>query len=78
MIPTYLQKFLNSSLTLQQKITTVALFMDPKDYPAKKIDPSHIPLGYEIRELLISNKITYHGFDSDGIIKLKKTTKGWF
>lgn len=57
-------------MTLQQKITAVALFMEPKDYPAKKVDPTHIKLGNEIRDLIISDKISYHGFDSDGIIKI--------
>lgn len=70
MIPTYLHKYLNSSLTLQQKITAVALFMDPKDYPPNKIDPSYIQLGNDIRNLLISDKISYHGFDSNGNIKI--------
>lgn len=70
MLPTYLQKYLSSSLSLQQKITAVALYMDPKDYPAKPVDPSHFELGNQIHDLLISNKISYHGFDSNGIIKI--------
>lgn len=74
MLPKYIQEYLkDKSLSMNQKLSAIAMFMDPKYYPQKDIDQTNqLLLGNEIKQLLINNKIKYNGFDESQSILIKK------
>lgn len=74
MIPPYIKEYLkDKSLTMSQKISAIAMVIDPKLYPQKPVDDTNqLILGKELKDLLTANKIKYLGFDSNQKILIEK------
>lgn len=53
------------NLNETQKILALAMFMDPKQCPATKIDPEIIELGHKVKELVDQGKFSL-SFNNNG------------